>query len=105
MRMKSLERRILMMRSNVSDLDAVFINSNACDGCGMCASVCPTKVFEMKELTGQEVSELSFFGRLKVKIKGKVKSEVVNADACIACGKCLSCHERAITVKKLKETA
>lgn len=103
MRMKSRERRVLMMRSNVSDSDAVFVNSNACDGCGMCSSICPEQVFEMKELTKQEVSELSFFGRLKVRIKGNVKSEVVNADACVACGKCLSCHEHAITVAKLKK--
>ncbi len=82
------------------------INPNACDGCGVCIDICPAQVFEMVELSKEEINELSFFGRLKVRIKGNVKSQVVHPESCIECGKCVSaCHERAISLHRLKQSA
>ncbi len=94
------------MKNKIEIAASVFVNLNACDGCGVCATACPTGVFSMKGLNDDEINELSFLGRLKVRIKGNKKSDVEKPDACIACGKCVSsCHEHAITVKGLKRSA
>ena len=95
-----------MKKSNMTISAPVFVNPNACDGCGLCTEVCPTQVFETKELTNKERKALSFFGRLKVRIKGNIKSHVARPDKCIVCGQCVrSCHEHAITVRNLKKSA
>jgi len=95
-----------MNPNSVNTLAPVSVNLNACDGCSQCSSICPTEVFEMIELSSEEVKELSFLGRLKVRIKGNIKSHVANPEACIACGKCASsCHERAISILNTKRRA
>ena len=95
-----------MTQNNTRNSVPVLVKLNACDGCGQCAIICPTQVFEMDELTTQEIGELSFLGRLKVRIKGNLKSHVTSPDACIACGKCMrSCHEHAITVRDFKRNS
>ena len=49
-----------------------------CIGCGLCATVCPHRVFEMKEK----------------------KAVIVDVDACMECGACgLNCPVEAINVK------
>ena len=80
----------------------VSVNHNACDGCGSCVEVCPMGVFEMIRISEEERKNLSFPGKLKVRIKGTTKSSVAYPEACITCGKCATmCHERAIKVNKL----
>lgn len=84
----------------------VKINPNACDGCASCAEVCPEEVFEMISISEAERKQLSFPGRLKVRIKGNTKSFVAHPDACVACGRCETlCHERAIKVDKSMKRA
>ena len=98
--------KLSMKKSNIRLANPVFVNLNACDGCGMCVDVCPAQLFEIKELTLKEISELSFIGKLKVRIKGKAKSYAAKPNECIECGKCVSsCHEHAITVRNLKKRA
>lgn len=95
------------MKKNINRMiTPVFVNLNVCDGCGLCAEICPSQVFEMKKITVKEIKTLSFFGRLKVRIKGNVKSYVATPDECISCSKCASsCHEHAITLNGLKISA
>ena len=96
---KKPQKTRLMMRRSDEPTAPVTVNHNSCDGCGVCAEVCPTDVFEMKDITDEQIRSLSFFGRLKVRVKGKKKSYVVSPDACIACGTCVKqCHERAISL-------
>lgn len=95
-----------MRRNNIPSTSPVFVNLDACDGCGLCVDVCPKGLFEMKELSDEEHGQLSFVGKIKVRIKGRTKSYVTQPDDCISCGKCVrSCHERAITVRDMKKRA
>lgn len=94
------------MRRNKNITEKVFVDLNSCDGCGSCAEVCPSHVFEMKTLTDKQRSNLNFKGKLKVRVKGDLRSNIINADACIGCGKCVRlCHEHAIVVKDLSKRA
>lgn len=61
----------------------IFIKPARCKGCGICAAFCPKGVLEVSEL-------------------GKI--QVVNGEACIACGQCeLRCPDYAIFVDKADE--
>ncbi|MFH1327908.1 MAG: ferredoxin family protein [Candidatus Bathyarchaeota archaeon] len=61
----------------------VKVEYSKCDGDAACIEVCPTEVFEIKEVKG-------FDGK---------KSVVINNDACIICRACeVQCPTLAITV-------
>lgn len=79
----------------------VLVDESSCDACGNCIEICPHSAIHIKKLTTEEVKNLSFKGRLKVKIKGSNKAHI-NPDLCTACGLCMKqCHEFAIhKVKK-----
>lgn len=79
------------------------INWNKCDGCGRCVGNCPADVLEFRELSAADYQKLNFFGKIKMKSKGRLRPHVINEAACIGCRKCqTNCHERAlkITVNK-----
>ncbi len=54
------------------------LNKEACVGCGMCVTVCPHRIFELREK----------------------KVEIIDFDACMECGACAqNCPTEALTVK------
>ena len=58
----------------------ITVKTERCKGCGICSAFCPKKV-------------------LTTGMLGKV--EIINGDACIACGQCeLRCPDYAIFVDK-----
>ena len=84
----------------------IRVNSSACDGCGACVENCSTGVFVLREITEDERRDLSFPGKLKVRVKGKVKSFINKPEDCVACGLCVNqCHERAISLYGMKKWA
>jgi ferredoxin len=74
----------------------VIVDEISCDGCGDCISACNHSAITIKTLSEEEVKELPFKGRLKVKIKGS-DIAYINSEICTACGLCMKqCHEFAI---------
>ena len=57
---------------------ALGLDIDKCTGCGLCAAVCPHRVFQMKQN----------------------KAAITDADLCMECGACsLNCPTEAISVK------
>ena len=76
---------------------APVISSHKCEGAGDCAAVCPHDVFELRKLTGDELRALPWMAWIKVKVHGGRQAFAVNAEACQACGLCVTaCPEHAI---------
>jgi len=77
------------------------IDRNKCEGKRDCVEECPYDVFEMGVLLPADRRELSFMGKLKGLGHGWQQSFAVRADACHACGQCVSaCPEHAITLAR-----
>jgi 4Fe-4S ferredoxin len=75
------------------------VNRNRCEAKADCVAVCPYEVFELRALTPDELAALSFLSRLRVRVHGGQQAFAVRADACRACGLCVSsCPERAISL-------
>ncbi|MDR3182621.1 MAG: 4Fe-4S dicluster domain-containing protein [Planctomycetaceae bacterium] len=76
----------------------IRIDKSACDGCGVCVKKCPKNVFILKDISDEEIADLSFMGKLKVRFRRK-KSYVNDYNLCISCKLCeRSCHKFAIQV-------
>ena len=77
------------------------INLSKCESDGICVDTCPQNVLLMKEITKEEYSKLSLVGKLKIKVHGRIKAAVNNAENCKICSKCVEvCPEGAIIIKK-----
>ena len=75
------------------------IDRNRCEGKAACVRVCPQGVFEVGTLPVAERGGLSLIGRLKGMGHRWQQALLVDADACRACGLCVSaCPEDAITL-------
>jgi 4Fe-4S ferredoxin len=78
------------------------IDRNRCEGKEDCLRVCPHGVFEMATLTEEHKAAMSFIGKLKARVHGNRQAFVVEADACHACGLCVTaCPEGAIRLVKV----
>ncbi|MBN2350223.1 MAG: 4Fe-4S binding protein [Bacteroidales bacterium] len=63
----------------IKDVVTLTYDETKCTGCGMCAIVCPHRVFKLVNN----------------------KASIVNRDKCMECGACvINCSENAIFVKK-----
>lgn len=64
----------------------VFIEKDACKGCGICIMVCPKKILEFTDELNQ---------------KGFYYPKLIHADKCILCENCMIyCPDFAVVVKK-----
>ena len=79
------------------------IDRNRCEGKGDCVAVCPFNVFTLGKLAPEQRQDLGLFGKLRGMAHGWEQAFTPNAEACEACGHCVSaCPERAITLVRVK---
>ena len=75
------------------------IDRNRCEGKKECVVVCPYQVFTMATVAPKLRRGLSLRGKLKGFAHRWQQAFASNADACHACGLCVSaCPEKAITL-------
>jgi len=81
------------------DLFRPVIDRNRCEGRRECVAVCPYNVFTMATVLPEMRRGLSLRGKLKGFAHRWQQAFASNADACHACGLCVSaCPEKAISL-------
>lgn len=73
------------------------VNRSKCEGKKDCVEVCPYDVFEVRRMDDADFAQLGAFAKLKSIAHGRQTAYTPKADACHACGKCVTaCPEKAI---------
>jgi 4Fe-4S ferredoxin len=82
---------------------APVVDFRRCEGKADCAAVCPENVFEIRRIDDADYRTLGLLPRFKLRVHGMQVAYAPRADACRACGLCVSaCPERAITLARLR---
>jgi len=77
------------------------INLKRCEGKGDCLAVCPENVFEIRRIDDADYAPLGLLNKFKLRVHGMQVAYAPHADACRACGLCVSaCPEHAITLAR-----
>ena len=80
-----------------------FVDRSRCEGKHDCVDVCPYDVFEVRRIDDADFAQLGLLGKLKSLAHGRKSAYTPNADACQACGLCVSaCPEKAITLVRTR---
>jgi 4Fe-4S ferredoxin len=83
---------------------APSINFARCEGKADCAVVCPEDVFEIRRIDAADYQKLGRLHRFKLHVHGMKVAYAPHAEACRACGLCVSaCPEHAITLVRMHE--
>ena len=76
-----------------------IVDRNACEGKRDCVEVCPYDVFEVRHIENEDFRKLSFLGKLKNRVHGRLSAYTPQANLCQACGLCVvACPETAISL-------
>jgi NAD-dependent dihydropyrimidine dehydrogenase PreA subunit len=74
-----------------------------CEGKADCAVVCPENVFDIRRIDAADYRALRPLQRFKLRVHGMKVAYAPRADACRACGQCVSaCPEHAITLVRMR---
>ena len=75
------------------------VDRSRCEGKAACVPACPYDVFEVRTIDENDRRDLSFLTRLKLRVHGNRTAYTPHADACRACGLCVTaCPEKAISL-------
>jgi NAD-dependent dihydropyrimidine dehydrogenase PreA subunit len=78
-----------------------IVNFGKCEGKADCVTVCPESVFVIRRIEREDFQSLGPLQKLKLRFHGMAVAYTPNADACRACGLCVTaCPERAITLAR-----
>jgi NAD-dependent dihydropyrimidine dehydrogenase PreA subunit len=78
---------------------APHVDFTRCEGKADCAAVCPENVFDIRRIDAADYRKLRLGQRFKLHVHGMKVAYAPRADACRACGLCVSaCPEHAITL-------
>lgn len=73
------------------------VDRSKCEGKNDCVEVCPYEVFEVRRIDDADFAALGVLAKLKSIAHGRKSAYTPNADACRACGHCVTaCPEKAI---------
>jgi len=76
-----------------------LVNLTRCEGKGDCVNVCPEQVFELRTIETTDYQAFNWLQKLKLRVHGMQVAYSPNANACRACGLCVTaCPEEAITL-------
>jgi 4Fe-4S ferredoxin len=79
------------------------VNLKRCEGKGECAVVCPEHVFDIRRIETTDYQRLGALQKLKLRVHGMKVAYTPNADACRACGLCVTaCPEHAIKLMRIE---
>lgn len=77
------------------------VNLKRCEGKSDCAVVCPEHVFEIRRIDMADYRQLGALQKFKLRVHGMEVAYTPNADACRACGLCVTaCPQHAITLAR-----
>jgi NAD-dependent dihydropyrimidine dehydrogenase PreA subunit len=77
------------------------VDRSKCEGKADCVDVCPYQVFEVRRMDDADFTRLGVLAKLKSMVHGRQTAYTPRADACKACGKCVSaCPEDAIKLAR-----
>jgi NAD-dependent dihydropyrimidine dehydrogenase PreA subunit len=73
------------------------VDRGRCEAKRACVDACPYDVFEVRRIDDADYAALPFLARMKVLVHGMKSAYTPRADACRACGLCVTaCPEGAI---------
>ncbi|MBC3919435.1 ferredoxin family protein [Undibacterium sp. CY18W] len=79
------------------------VNFSKCEGKADCVPVCPEHVFEIRRIGSEDYKKLGLLAQIKQRVHGMKVAYTPHADACRACGLCVTaCPERAITLRRIE---